>query len=177
MSTEIETTLMFEAHIEPEHAKIIAPYLTHYETPEEQLRIEALIKHPDRPGRIAEIVCRKPRNLLYNWREFLVKAGVNWTGPVFAHNKWACIGAGLKTIVDLWQGAEIRLAQDHAKVVDALWIWNAGTNPVTLQEIEPYISEEIPETRLLEVLQELAALHILSLESGRIRKIDQLYLR
>ena len=167
---------MSEAHIEPEHAKIIAPYLTHYETPEEHLQIQELIRG-EGPGRIVELTCRKPRNLLYKWRKLLVKIGFNWGSPNLLHNKWAFILSGLKTIVDLWQGAEIRLTQDDAKVVDALWILNASTNPVQIGEIERYVPENLSGTRLLEILQELAALHILALEDGKIRKIDELYLR
>lgn len=172
MSVEIEHLLIADAGIDPEAAKQIAPFITSYQAPEKHAELEALKRSV-----AGVIICRKARNLLFNWREFLIKVGVNVVAAATTMNPLALIGAGLKTIADLWEGTKIPLGPKHALVVEALWIKNLEQNPVAIDAIQTHLPKEIDEAELQRILQELSILHVIGWEQGKISKQDKLILQ
>ena len=122
----------------------------------------------------------KPGNILFNWQKlFNTLPGIALTA-VSVTQWWLVPLAALYMCSLVWTQAKVAVSANHASVITALWLHNAGRMSVPESEAlaianEYRLENKLPalaEQTFVQVVDDLVQLHTLALRDGMIQLIE-----
>jgi hypothetical protein len=180
MTTDVRTVLLDTGAITAEQASEIAQYVEPIDNP--QGPEAGALFESRRPGKDATIFTAKPRNLVVNWKKLLIGGATVLAATLVAAGGpigvLAAVGLCLTAVTALAPAAVIELSDDHAKVVQALWLSDAtkDADTVPVEQLTKMLNKELSADRIDKILDELTLLQIIELgEHGEIIKRERLF--